>query len=361
MYIAILVIIAAILCFLFYTHRVLGGENLSQYDRHLPIDFDVPENTEGLERLNAYLDENFGMHGQAANASSGWSSKRERFDAAGLARDYDCEFRSDKFTHDGIEVAGDWTLLEGADPNKRILYLHGGAFTVGSAISHRPITYNLAKQTGCVVFAPNYRLMPENHRQASIDDSRAAYDWVLDNGPDGTAACQAIGVAGDSAGGNLALMVSHWARDTTQRKPDAVVAISPVTDATLSSPSMKKNLDKDLILTPLLKPVLKAPRTLLLWGLKKAYGFNPSDPLISPIYDDLSGLAPTLVQASGTEMLFDDGARYAAKASSQGSPIMFQSWTNLPHVWQIFDDYVGEAHQALDEIGAFLKDNGVSK
>ena len=91
------------------------------------------------------------------------------------------------------------------------------------------------------------------------------------------------------------------------------------------------------------------------------YGFNPSDPLISPIYDDLSGLAPTLVQASGTEMLFDDGARYAAKASSQGSPIMFQSWTNLPHVWQIFDDYVGEAHQALDEIGAFLKDNGVSK
>ena len=121
MYIAILVIIAAILCFLFYTHRVLGGENLSQYDRNLPINFDVPENTEGLERLNAYLDENFGMHGQAANASSGWSSKRERFDAAGLARDYDCEFRSDKFTHDGIEVAGDWTLLEGADPNKRCL------------------------------------------------------------------------------------------------------------------------------------------------------------------------------------------------------------------------------------------------
>lgn len=361
MYISLIIFAALLICFLLYTHRILGGENLRQYDRNLPITFDVPENPDGLDRLNAYLNESFGMHGQAANASAGWSNKRERFDAAGLARTYDCEFRTDSFTHDGVEIDGDWTLLEGCDSNKRILYLHGGAFTVGSAISHRPITYNIAKQTGCAVFAPNYRLMPENHRQASIDDSRAAYNWVLDNGPEGAATAQAIGVAGDSAGGNLALMVSHWARDTTQRKPDAVVALSPVTDATLSSPSMKKNLDKDLILTPLLKPVLKAPRTLLLWGLKKAYGFTPSDPLISPIYNDLSDLAPTLVQASATEMLFDDGARYAAKAEAHGSPVVFQSWTNLPHVWPIFDDYVAEAHQALDEMGAFFKRHGVSK
>jgi len=361
MYTAFLIFLAAFICFLLYTHRILGGENLKRYDLNLPVTFDVPSQPEGIDRLNKYLDENFGMHGQAANATAGWSSKRDRFDAAGLARDYECEFRSDKFTHGGIEIDGDWTLLEGADPNKRILYLHGGAFTVGSAISHRPITYNLAKQTGCVVFAPNYRLMPENPRQASIDDCRAAYSWILDNGPDGAATAEAIGVAGDSAGGNLALMVSHWARDQAGRKPNAVVAISPATDATLSGPSMKKNLGKDLILTPLLKPVLKAPRTLLLWGLKKAYGYNPSDPLISPVYDNLSDLAPTLVQASATEMLYDDGARYAAKAQTQGSPVMFQSWTNLPHVWQIFDDYVQEAHQALDEIGAFFKANGVSK
>ena len=367
MYIAFLIILATLICFWFYTHKVLGGEKLSRYDKNVPITFtDTPQiddiqKFKGFKRLNAYLHENFGMQGQAANASSGWSSKRERFDAAGMARDYDCEFRSDSFTHEGIEIDGAWTLIDGADPHKRILYLHGGAFTVGSAISHRPITYNIAKQTGCAVFAPNYRLMPEHHRQASIDDSRAAYSWIFENGPDGPAETQVIGVAGDSAGGNLALMVSHWSRDAAPRKPNAVVAISPITDATLSSPSMKKNLDKDLILTPLLKPVLKAPRTLLLWGLKKAYGFKPSDPVISPIYDDLSDLPPTLIQASGTEMLFDDGARYAAKAKSEGSPIMFQSWTNLPHVWQIFDDYLPQAHQALDEIGAFFKAHGVSK
>jgi len=156
-------------------------------------------------------------------------------------------------------------------------------------------------------------------------------------------------------------MISHWTRDTTQRKPDAVVALSPITDAALSSPSMKANLDKDLMLAPLLGPVLKAPRTLLLWGLRKAYGFNPSDPLISPVYDDLSDLAPTLIQSSATEMLFDDGARYAAKAESQGSQVVFQSWTNLPHVWHIFDDLLQESHHALDEIGAFFERNSVSK
>jgi len=361
MLITIFILSVIIIALLLYTHFVLDGENLKKYDRNLPLTHNVPEQPEGLERLNAYLNENFGMQGQAANASSGWASKRERFDAAGLARDYECEFRSDSFVHEGIKIDGDWTLIEGADPNKRILYLHGGAFTVGSAISHRPITYNLAKQTGCAVFAPNYRLMPENSRQATIDDSRAAYSWILDNGPDGPSTTDVIGIAGDSAGGNLALMVSHWTRDTAQRKANAIVALSPVTDAALSSPSMKTNLDKDLILTPLLKPVLKAPRTLLLWGLKKAYGFNPSDPVISPVYDDLSGLAPTLIQASASEMLFDDAARYAVKADSQGSPIVFQSWTNLPHVWQIFDNYVQEAHQALDEIGVFLKRHGVSK
>ncbi len=346
--------------FLLYTHKVLGGENLSKYDRNEAPTFEVPENPEGIDRLNAYLNEAFGMHGQSATASTGWSAKRERFDAAGLARDHDCEFRKDSFEANGVTIDGAWTLVEGANPDKRILYLHGGAMTVGSDISHRPLTYNIAKRTGCAVFAANYRLMPENSRQATIDDSRAAYAWILENGPDGAAPAQAVGVAGDSAGGNLTLMVSHWTREAGLKKPDAVVALSPNTDSTISSPSMKENLHTDLMLTPLLKDVLKAPRTLLLWGLRKAYGFNPSDPVISPIFDDLSDLPPTLLQASSSEMLYDDSVRYAAKAKAQGSDVKFQSWNNLPHVWQIFDDYLKEAHDALDEIGVFFRENGLN-
>ena len=361
MSVIILIVVILLIGTSIYTYRVLGGKSLKPYDQNLPLTFDVPKHPDGIGRLNAYLDENFGRPAQSASANTGWKDKRQRFDDAGLARDFDCEFRTDKFKYDGITIDGDWTLVKGLNPNKRILYLHGGAFTVGSAISHRPLTYNIAKRTGCVVFAPNYRLMPEHSRKAGIEDCRAAYSWILDNGPNGPSACQAIGVAGDSAGGNLTLMINHWTRNNSQRQPNAVVAISPITDATLSSPSLKKNLDTDLILAPLLKPVLRVPRALLLWGLKKAYGFRPSDPSISPIHDDLAGLSPTLIHASQTEMLYDDGARYASKAKAHGSPIVFQSWTNLPHVWHIFDDYVDEAHAALDEISAFFKRNGVSK
>ena len=356
---ALLVIALLIIGFFIYTHKVLGGENLSKYDSDAPVTFEVPENTDGMERLNAYLHEAFGMHGQSATAKTGWASKRERFDAAGLAREHDCEFRKDSFEANGVTVDGAWTLVEGADPDKRILYIHGGAMTVGSDISHRPITFQIAKRTGCAVFAVNYRLMPENSRQATIDDSRAAYQWILENGPDGAASAQAVGVAGDSAGGNLTLMVSHWTRNAGLRRPDAVVALSPNSDATASSPSMKNNLHKDLMLTPLLKDVLKAPRTLILWGVRHTLGRNPSHPDVSPIFDDLSDLPPTLLQASSTEMLYDDSVRYAAKAKAQGSDVIFQSWSNLPHVWQIFDDYLKESHDALDEIGAFFRKNGL--
>lgn len=352
---ALLILIAGVFL---YTHKVLGGENLSQYDRNDPVTFKVPEKPEGIERLNAYLDVAFRMPAQSAKASTGWESKRERFDAAGVARDFECEFRRDRFDANGVTIDGAWTLVEGADPDKRILYLHGGAMTVGSDLSHRALTYNIAKRTGCAVFAANYRLMPENPRQATIDDSCAAYKWILENGPDGPARAEKIGVAGDSAGGNLTLMVSHWTREANIRRPDAVVGLSAHTDATASGPSMKGNLHTDLMLTPLLKDVLKIPRIFLLWGMRKALGINPSDPQVSPIFADLSDLPPTLLQASASEMLYDDSVRYAAKAKAQGSDVIFQSWNHLPHVWQIFDDYVQEAHHALDEIGDFFKKNG---
>lgn len=362
----LLILAALIIGFLLYTHVALGGENLTRYDRDIQPDNLVKPDGAQMRRLNDYLTENFAMPAQAANASSGWASKRERFDAAGTARDFDAEFRSDSIEIDGRRITGDWTLAPGSDPDKRILYIHGGAFTVGSALSHRPLTYHLSRLTGCAVFAPNYRLMPENPRSATIEDSRAAYDWILKNGPDGPAKTEAIGVSGDSAGGNLALMVGQWARDTKRRIPDAVMAMSPTTDSTLSSPSMKSNLGNDIMLAPLVGQVLKAPRFLLLWGLRKTYGYSPSSPEISPVYADLSNLPPTLIHASADEMLYNDATRYAAKARAAGSPVKLEIWSarphdNLPHVWQIFDDYLTESIDTLEKIAVFFKAHGVGK
>jgi acetyl esterase/lipase len=338
----------------------LAGEDLSQYDA-APKPFAVAEQGQGMKRINAYIHEMFVVPAQAGNASSGWTSKRERFDEAGLKRsgDFeDVEFRPDVITVDGRDIPGSWTLAPGYDAKRRLLYMHGGAFTVGSDISHRPLTVQLARRTGMAVFAPNYRLMPENTRREGIEDTRAAYSWILENGPDGAAPAAKLALAGDSAGGNLVLMLANWARKHASKQPDAVVAFSPTTDATMSSPSMRNNLATDHMLRPMLQPILKMPKLMLLPAMQHHYGMSPSDPEQSPIYDDLANLPPTFIQASRTEVLHDDAVRFANKAKAAGSPVTLQSWGGgLPHVWQIFDDYLPEALTALDEVELFLTKN----
>ena len=344
----------------------LSGQNLKRFDIAPPLFADPDAQSDSLVKVNAYLVENFIKPAQEEKTrigmSGGWENKRERFEQAGLARtDLKAEYRDDIIHVDGREIHGRWTLVKGYDPDSRILYLHGGAFTVGSDISHRPLTVNLAKRTKCAVFTPNYRLMPENSRRDVIDDARAAYHWILENGPDGSAPIKSLGVAGDSAGGNLTLMISHYARDNGLRMPNAVLAISPLMDSTASSPTYKRNIETDLMLQPLLRPLLKLPRSVLLLGMKKSLKINPSDPDVSPIFDHLRDLPPTLIQVSSTEMLYGDSVRFSNKALSVGSPVTLQAWSNMPHVFPIFDDVLPEARDALDEAGKFFKFYGVKK
>lgn len=346
----------------FIARKRWSGPNMKKYDTAPPLFHDSDPDSPGLAKVNDYLVENFIKPAQAANAKTGWEDKRERFDQAGLARtDLKAEYKDDWIEVEGRKIHGRWTLVKDHDPDKRILYLHGGAFTVGSDISHRPLTVNLATKTGCAVFAPNYRLMPENTRRNTIEDARAAYHWILENGPDGPSAVKALGVAGDSAGGNLTLMMSNYARDHALRMPDAVFALSPSADTTAASPTFKKNLETDLMLQPLLRPLIKVPRTILLFGMRHSIGMNPSNPDVSPLFADLSDLPPTLVQASQEEMLYGDAVRYVNKAQAAGSPVTLQAWSHMPHVFQIFDDALPEAHQALDEAAAFFKKHGVAK
>ena len=134
------------------------------------------------------------------------------------------------------------------------------------------------------------------------------------NGPDGAAPAQAVFVAGDSAGGNLTLSLIAWVRDTGLRAPDAAVALSPLTDATLASPSMRANVHSDAMLGPLFGKLARVPRWLMLWVGWLQTRINPSDPVISPVRGDLSRLPPVLVQASEVEMLLDDARRYVNQA-----------------------------------------------
>ena len=349
----------------FATYRMLKrmeGEDLSRFDAKPDAPFaEGDRNSEGLAAVNAYLVENFIKPAQSATAASGWDAKRERFTQAGLRRtDLEAEYRDDHVEIDGVRVHGRWTLVEGCDPDRRILYLHGGAFTAGNDISHRPITVNLARRTGCAVFTPNYRLMPENSRRDVIEDAQASYRWILGNGPDGPAPVKALAVAGDSAGGNLALMLAQYARDNGLRQAEAVYALSALVDSTASSPTFAENLESDLMLQPLLRSLLKVPRPMLVMGMRKQLGMNPSDPIVSPVFGDLSGLPPTLLQVSSTEMLYGDSLRYAGRARAKGSDVVVQEWSHMPHVFQIFDDLLPEAHAAFDAAADFLRQHGVA-
>ena len=256
---------------------------------------------------------------------------------------------------DAAGVNAEWVMAPNVDTSRRLLYIHGGAYTMGSPKSHRRLTSKFSQLANAAVLSIDYRLMPEHPRMAGVEDCRTAYRWLLDNGPDGVSAASAMFVAGDSAGGNLTLSLIAWIRDKGLRAPNAAVALSPSTDGSLGSPSLKGNLASDPMLGPLFKSLTKIPRTGLLWGGWMANRVRPCDPVVSPVFGDLSNLPPLLVHASEAEMLLDDSRRYVNKALAAGSPVTLQTWHHMVHVWQIYHPELPEGREAMEEIGKFLR------
>lgn len=252
------------------------------------------------------------------------------------------------------QIRGEWVLAPQSDPHRRLLYLHGGGFVSGCPRGFRAISTQLARVTGTAVLALDYRLMPEHPRRVMIDDCQQAYRWILEHGPAGSAPADELLIAGDSAGGNLALMLIAWARDQGLRPADGVMAFSPSVDMTLASPSLKHNLARDPMLGPGMQRFLKLPRVLLLPLVAIWNRMRPSNPLISPLFGDLSGLPPILVQASEAEMLLDDARRYVAKARAAGSPARLETWPDMPHVWHLFEPILPEAQEAFEQVGRFV-------
>ena len=252
------------------------------------------------------------------------------------------------------ELRGEWVVHSRAEPGRRLLYVHGGAFFAGSPRSHRPLTVAMSRRARAAVFAVDYRLLPEHRRLDGILDCQAAYRYVLEHGPEGPTPLDRLFVAGDSAGGNLTLVLSAWARDHGLRAPDGVVAFSPSTDVTLSSPTFRDNLDSDVMLGPLFRFLQRIPRWILLLVGWLTTRISPRHPILSPLFGALHDLPPTLVQASEVEIVLGDAARYVNKARSEGSPVTLQTWPGQVHVWQHVS-FRPETDEALDEVERFLE------
>lgn len=258
---------------------------------------------------------------------------------------------------DAAGVPAEWVVAAGADSSRRFLYIHGGAFMAGSPKGYRVLTDKLSEITNSAVLAIDYRLMPENKRLDCVEDCRTSYDWILENGPQGpdSMAPTAVFVGGDSAGGNLTLALLAWIRDTQRAAPNAALALSPVTDARFASPSIRGNLESDVILRPLAKRLAWVPGFLI--GLAGRYmaGHKASDPVVSPLLGDLANLPPLLVLASDCEILRDDGRRYVNKAVEAGTDATLMLWDDVPHVWPIFYPDLPEAGEALEQVDIFFK------
>jgi acetyl esterase/lipase len=351
----VIVVLPILVALLLLTWWFTFGENLAVYDH--PVDPAASESFGGPQgpspEHRSAEDEVRAAGGKVRGMPRRQMLQfmRDFMEQVPAGRAFDCEFRPVRATG----VTGEWVLAPGADPDRRVLYIHGGAFIAGSPNSHRTITSRFSAVARAAVFAVDYRLMPEHRRQDGITDCQAAYRWILEHGPDGRGGPRRLYLGGDSAGGNLSLVLSAWARDEGLRRPDGVVALSPLTDCSYSGPSIRGNVVTDAMLGPLFGRLLKVPRPVLAWLFALENRFRPVDPQVSPLFGDLSNLPPTLVQVSEAEMLLDDARRYVNKARAAGSPARLQSWPGLLHVWQIMTPEVPEAVEAFERIGDFVR------
>jgi epsilon-lactone hydrolase len=242
------------------------------------------------------------------------------------------------------EIPCEWVVAAGADPEVRLLYLHGGGFVSGSGGFYLTLAAHISKAARCAVFLPDYRLAPEHPFPAGLDDCVAAHEWIVANGPDGPGPAKGTFVAGDSAGGSLTLATLLALRDRGRPLPAGGLPLSPTTDLTLASESLKTVYD----------PIISA-RTMPIFRDLYLGKADPKNPLASPVFGDYRGLPPLLIQAGEHEMLRDDSIRVAKKARSDGIEVQLEIWPGMFHVFQSHEPLLPEARESIEQMAEFMR------
>lgn len=235
-------------------------------------------------------------------------------------------------------MAVEWIDPPGAQADRVILYLHGGAYCLCSINTHRSMTGHIAGAARARALLIDYRLAPEHPFPAALEDAVSAYHALLDMGM----APESIVIAGDSAGGGLALALLVSLRDAGEPLPAAAVCISPWTVLSLSGKSMTTNAKADVVLDY---------KTLKQSAEYYLNGADARTPLASPLFADLHDLPPLLIQAGTDEIILSDAMRVAEKARAAGVDVTLDVWARMQHEWQ----FAPEGRQAVERIGAFMQ------
>lgn len=244
----------------------------------------------------------------------------------------------------GLWPGGERLAWPSAAPDApTLLYLHGGGFIACSPETHRPLVSSLVRRLQCTAWVPGYRLAPEHPSPAALDDALAAYRHLLE---EQSIPAGRIVIAGDSAGGGLALALVMAIRDAGLDAPAAVVLFSPWTDLAATGDSLDENSERCAMFAG--ETIRRASHFYL-------GGRNPRDPSVSPLYGDFHGLPPMLMHASEDEVLRDDSVRAASRAREAGVDVTLRLWKHVPHVWQFFVAVLPEARESVDDAVAFVR------
>jgi acetyl esterase/lipase len=239
-------------------------------------------------------------------------------------------------------VPAEWIVPSKLSTDRVLLYLHGGSYNAGSINSHRSLAANIAAAANARVLIIDYRLAPEHPYPAAVDDATAAYEWLLDNGH----APGEIIIAGDSAGGGLTMALLVHLRDKGKPLPALAICLSPWTDLAGAGQSLQTRAKADIILDA--GNLSKSAQAYL-------GGADPRAPLASPLYADLKGLPPLLIQVGSDEILLSDSTELAERAKGAGVNVTLEIWEPMQHDWHFAASFVPEGRQAIARIGEFVE------
>ncbi|HIG39776.1 MAG: alpha/beta hydrolase [bacterium] len=291
------------------------------------------------EELRATIELIRGQEGVTAEGLS-LQERREGMEAMQANIPLPEDINIEKVDIDGIP--GIWVTAPGARDNAYVVYYHGGGYVMGSLDTHKELMGRISRSCKATVLGVDYRLAPEHLYPAAVEDGVKSYEWLLARDVDPST----VMMAGDSAGGGLVISTMLALKDKGGSQPAGGILFSPWTDLTASGDSATTRAEAD--------PMITMPALLEIAETYYA-GSNPKDPLISPVFADLAGLPPLLIQVGDAEVLLDDASRLADNARAAGIPVQYQVWDEAFHVFQAMP-HLPEATDALQKVANFYTD-----
>jgi len=272
----------------------------------------------------------------------GWAERRQRINEIGSTWPVADDVQLEEVDLGGVK--GEWSIVPGSDPSRVLMFFHGGGYCSGSIVSHRRMVTEAGRAARVRTLAVDYRLAPEHPYPSAHQDAMTAWRFLRRQGIE----ARHIAVGGDSAGGNLTITLINRLRGAGEEQPACAWLASPWTDLTMSAASLA---DKDGTDPLIHKAYLEE--------LAQAYAgaVDRSDPLISPLFADLHGFPPTLVQVGSAETLLDDAVRLARAAGEADVGVTLEVWPHMIHAWPMWNARLEPGRRALLRAGSFIRDH----